>query len=206
MPSNFLGLYALASIMMKKVSTRRSNRTARQAVLLVLCIGSTAAGCTSSATITLRSTMPIEAEILDSDSTNIYVRPSQFEPPKKIAREDIEDIDHPGNALMGIGVVSGALGSLVLLSARSCVGDLTPCESSITLSGTLIGTALPALGFGLYQWIASSANASHTEPPPTPIKKPKAPEDPLLAHVHLIPSSTTTPAGRFTGISVVGLF
>jgi hypothetical protein len=136
--------------------------TLRVAALLVLC------GCATTATVTT-SRGTIEATILGGDDDALLVM-NEAGSKRRVPREDVREIDHPGNVLATIfGISSGLFGAYTVGFAASgfCGGGssgggagVLPCA----LMGSLTVASLALFTAGLYSWI-SSRNAVFNPPP-----------------------------------------
>lgn len=150
------------------------------AVLLV-------SGCSKTATIYMRDGASFEGKIVRSDESSIYVTHVR-ECPKKtrkvrsqkicykeeepVLRQEIDDIDHPGDISAAIGLtlaVVGATCSLSLLSAKQdCEGDdcwgsgLAMLYIGIPCACVAVVGALNGVG-GLITWKNSRSAANPPE-------------------------------------------
>ena len=140
---------------------RVRGRSGRAAVALVVAVavGAGAAGCGSTATIS-HSHGILEAEIVQSDSGGISVRLRSDEPPLRVNRGDIVDIDHPGNVAMVVGTCL-LLGWGSFMSERPFrdeligrdTGDVSLGARPLTLVLAVPGAIL--LAVGSYHYISS---------------------------------------------------
>ncbi len=92
----------------------------RIVAFLVLCAF---AGCSTTATISRVNGPAYEAHILASDTNFLRVR-DNYGREFLVPREDVADIDHPGNVLYTIGLV------LVAMSTAMIIGDLSHGDQS----------------------------------------------------------------------------
>lgn len=99
------------------------------------------AGCGSTATISRVGGVTIDAEIVSSDARNVYVQGSDRV--TAIPREEISDIDHPGNGAATAGALLSAYGIFNIIvgapqcdtkGAAFCVGVFTPLAVGIPLT------------------------------------------------------------------------
>ena len=81
---------------------------------LTLC---TFSGCSTTALISRTDGWAFDADILGSDANSLRARDS-FGREIVVSREEVADIDHPGNVLYTIGLV------LIAMSAPMIIGDL----------------------------------------------------------------------------------
>ena len=141
-----------------------SGRSGRAAVSLVfaVAVGVGAPGCGSTATIAHPHGI-LEAEIVQSDSGGILVR-QRDEPPLRVNRGDILDIDHPGNVAMVVGACLLAEWG-AFMSERHFrdelihddTGDVSVAARPLTLVLAVPGAIL--LGVGSYHYISSVRSA-----------------------------------------------
>lgn len=98
-------------------------------------------GCSTTAVVTERSGGTIEGEILGSDRRNVYVQGSADR--VAISRDDIVDIDYPGNVAATIGAILTVYGAVNIAvgapqcSAKGgafCTGVFTPAAIGIPLT------------------------------------------------------------------------
>lgn len=118
-----------------------------------------AIGCTHQADVVMRDHSTISGEIVRADGESVFVRDAGGEE-TAVARADIADIDHPGDAsaiaggvLAGLGVV-GAVPSVIVLATTSDGGDLSGIGvffGALGLGGSLalIGAGVPMLVWGI---------------------------------------------------------
>lgn len=105
---------------------------------LALILASGAAACT--ATIERRHLPEIEARIVSSDRDSVVIE----EDGKlfRVAGSDITDIDHPGSALVVVGVVVGGLALLMADSGN--LGDRANADGMAVIGlGLALGGAIP---------------------------------------------------------------
>lgn len=129
----------------------------RWCLLLTVC-----AGCMT-ATLKRARQPDIESRIVGSDARVIYVR-NDAGKTFGIPRNEVADIDHPGNVLVTIGVPLAAVGGLYLRAAgdgsSSGQGPLQAAGFVFLTPGVFL------VGLGLYEWITSSNAASPGAGPP----------------------------------------
>lgn len=132
----------------------------RAALLAGAVIGT---GCSTTAHITLRDGSRVDGEIVDSDRASVVVRRSGEE--VRVPRDEIDDIDHPGNFLLTLGALGAGGWGLILLAASA---DVATAEGE-THSGLLI---LPAIfgvavytGPAVWGYRAWSTSVDNARPP-----------------------------------------
>ena len=120
------------------------------AVLLILL-----AGCGTSADITIRNSHIISGTIVSSDARAVYIDTDDGN--RTVPRDQISDIDHPGNGVGTLGAILVGYGIANIAVAAPncdkngsafCVGVFTPA---------VLGAALVLWGFSVY---AKSVSAS----------------------------------------------
>jgi hypothetical protein len=119
-------------------------------------------GCSTTATITLSSGDQFEAKILGSEQDKLIVKTAEgAEVP--IARSEITDIDHPGNAAAAVGGVLSAYGAL------NIAAGIPKCSEELGASCPFIFVPAAAgasmLIWGLVTWAESSHAAAGNSPP-----------------------------------------
>ena len=110
----------------------------------------TACGCGTTATIYKKNGSVVEARIVRSDQSNIYLANG-----RTVARADITEIDHPGDVLAAAGGIMSAVGigvgiwGVILLSG--------PCDELCGLrdlvGGSMSGSGALLLVAGVYSAI-----------------------------------------------------
>src|SRR5512140_2119921 len=136
-------------------------------------------GCSTSATIGRNFGPEYEGQIVASDATSLRVRDGAgYE--AVIVREDVTDIDHPGNVLFTIGAVVAGM------SAPMMIGDLVSQSSQdknggsewsgmgvvLGLVGLGAGLSLMAAGAIPYKRSKRAAAAFETANPVLPVARP----------------------------------
>jgi hypothetical protein len=102
--------------------------------------------CSTTATITERDTTRYEVAIVRSTPSELIVATRNGERP--IARDQISDIDHPGNVAIVVGSALLAAGALNLAGLYSCQDS----RRSDFCAGWAGGGALALSGLGLVVW------------------------------------------------------
>jgi hypothetical protein len=125
-------------------------------------------GC-STASITRNYGPPYEAKITGSNEYALRVRDS-FGSEFVIPREDVRDIDHPGNVLGTIGVVVAGVYARTALEAHD---DFVP--EYLGLIGMSIGIGLALGGLVPYFQSKHAARAFETANPVLPVPPPLLP-------------------------------
>jgi hypothetical protein len=131
----------------------------KQNVVLMLCFpfAVAAIGCGTTATITRVNGPQIEAKIVGGDETKLYVQNSSAGDSTSIARNDVTDIDHPGNVAALIGGVVSAYGVVnVVAGAPQCERKGAAYCTGVFLPAAI---GLPIMMYGLYNWMDSTSAA-----------------------------------------------
>jgi hypothetical protein len=130
------------------------------------------AGCAPTATIVRNDSPNNEAEILHSDERAIYVAGAEGQT-YRIGRENVVDIDHPGNVELVVGGILLAFGGALV------IGGVHDHDMGQRTAGAIYGApGLLLLGTGLYRYITSKSAASafeNVEHPPPPLGPPRLP-------------------------------
>lgn len=129
------------------------NRFAR-AVALVALAPSLVCACSTTATITSKDATRYDVAIVRSTPAELIVATRDGERP--IPRDQIADIDHPGNVAIAVGSVMLFAGTANLLGVARCHAN----DSSGVCFGWAAGAAVAASGLGLTIWGASAWTAS----------------------------------------------
>lgn len=131
--------------------------------LFVLSFAPLAIGCGSMATITKRNGIRVDAKIIDSDMRAVHIKTPKGYDQVGISREDIADIDHPGNVAATIG------GLLTAYGIYNVKVGLPECNGSAECTGVLLPVAIgaPLLIYGVTTWAISVAAANHYGRPTT---------------------------------------
>ena len=147
------------------------------------------AGCGTKATITRVNAPPVEAEIVGGDQENIYVELAGGTMP--IAREEIEDIDHPGNVAAVIGGLVSAYGIANLaLGLPQCEKQGPAFCTGVILPATI---GLPVMIYGIAVWARSRGAANPTSDAPA-------------TRITVLPTASFQKSNSFVGASVAGAF
>jgi hypothetical protein len=127
-----------------------------------------ALGCAPPATIRLRNGANVESPIIGSDRDSVYVR-GMYGEPHPIPRQEIVDIDHPGNVGTVAGLLLMAWGMAVLTSdppKDSNPGEVIVDAFADVFLGTMLivgGATETIIGSAIY--LQSTGAASDTRPP-----------------------------------------
>jgi len=123
-----------------------------------------AIGCSTTATVTNKDATRFDVHIARSTPTELIVATRDGE--RAIPRDQIAEIDHPGNVALIAGTALLAAGTLNLLGLYRCHEN----ESSSFCVGWLGGAALAGAGLGLVIWGGSvwthSVEAAGERPAP----------------------------------------
>lgn len=121
--------------------------------LLVLIASSFApfvTGCGSTATIARRSDVPLEAKITRHDGDRVYIQTFTGDGEVGISRQDIVDIDHPGNVAATIGGILTGYGiANIIVGVPQC-----DTQGAAYCTGVFLPAAIggPLLIYGLTTW------------------------------------------------------
>ena len=140
---------------------------------LILCAF---AGCSTTATISRTDGMAYEADILASDANSLRVRDS-YGREMIVSREEMADIDHPGNVIYTIGLV------LIAMSVPMIIGDLSHQGKSqqsewsgmglvIGIPEAVTGLCLAIPGWVHYRHSKHEAKAFEDANPILPVPRP----------------------------------
>jgi hypothetical protein len=158
-------------------------------------------GC--AAAVTLKDGRTIDGRILRSDASTIYIKPRGSAAELAISREEISDINHPGDVVGLIGTAP-LLTALILLSMAlatrdNCNPNGEYCGFEEAMIAIWAGIPLASIGLGLELggWIpygisksAASSHASSPAPLPAMDKQPPShPVDQTPAPAPATPSS-----------------
>lgn len=121
-------------------------------------------GCGTTATISRVGSRPIEAKIAGSDARAVYIETDGVQSP--VARDEISDIDHPGNVAATIGTIVTGYGiANIAVGAENCER-----EGAAYCTGVFLPAAIgaPIMLWGIVTWAGSMSNAgagkNKTEP------------------------------------------
>jgi len=89
-----------------------------RAIALVVAVSMSVAACSTTSTIHRAHGPAYEAEIVDSDVNTLRVLGDDGRI-HEVSREEVTDIDHPGNVVLTVGAILVAVGALVALSISS---------------------------------------------------------------------------------------
>jgi hypothetical protein len=114
-------------------------------------------GCGSTATISRVKAPVIEAQIVSSDESTLHVQTSSAGDTISIARNDVTDIDHPGNVAAVIGGIISAYGLVnLMVGAPKCERESVAYCAGVLLPATI---GLPMMIYGITMWSASTSAA-----------------------------------------------
>jgi hypothetical protein len=130
------------------------------------------AGCSTTATIHRVNGPAYEAKILQSDPTSLDVQGDDGRP-YRVPREQISDIDHPGNVLATVGAaLLGFAGLISYVAATDTGGGASSRDTAITV-GVIYG--LPGLLMAVAGgsiWLSSRDKARACEEALLPVGRP----------------------------------
>ncbi|HTQ02753.1 MAG TPA: hypothetical protein VMI54_02810 [Polyangiaceae bacterium] len=142
-------------------------------------------GCSTTSTITRINEAPVEGDIVGGSPDSIFVRGDNGRE-YEIPRDDVSDIDYPGNVHTNVGVGVLAYGVLNIAVGMPKCNRQTDNQAAYCT-----GVFLPAaIGAGLIVWglivhhgqtaaVADTSRPSTLPPPPPPLrirKRPAAPD------------------------------
>ncbi len=164
----------------KPSRARRVRQTPGLALLaLTLC------HCGSTATISRHTAPDLEARIVGGDARYLVVRDAAGQT-FKLPREDVADIDHPGNAVAVGSLPVWGIGALYL--AMAPLGDLNtlsggPSARDPLYAAGVVSLVIAALmtGVGVFEWQRSRTAASPETGWPSPSAPASLPDAPTSA-------------------------
>lgn len=131
---------------------------------LLVTLLSLGAGCSSNAHITLQRSCPLEARIVSSDRDFIYVEREFSAEPAAIPREEIIEIDHPGNGMgvtglviLGVYGLQAIIGTALFLSDDDFNRQLGGAYMVSGAFGSTLGAVLAVWGYSIW---SDSVNAA----------------------------------------------
>jgi hypothetical protein len=139
----------------------RLGAVSRLLALILLC------SCASTATLTTtRGT--VEATILGGDDESLLVI-NEAGAKKRVPRDQVQDIDHPGNVVATIFGPAGALFGIetIAFAIGPCRTDLPgggTGPSFCVIAGGIAAVSLGLAAWGLYTWITSRNAVTHGLP------------------------------------------
>jgi hypothetical protein len=142
--------------------------------LVVGAAGASASGCWTTSLIETRQGQRVEARIVGGSPGSVYLAGDQHER-FTIRRDDIADVDFPGNVLMVGGIALTGFGAYRMLEGDTSCGGLGQSGNCLaSVAPGIIG--LLAFGWGLYTyWRANHAFEDRSRPEPDPPMKPRGP-------------------------------
>lgn len=112
-------------------------------------------GCGTTATVSRVNAPAMEGRIVSSDQRAIYVQTAGDTFP--IARDEISDIDHPGNVAATIGAIVTGYGiANIAVGAENCDRQGAAYCTGVFLPAAI---GLPIMAYGLGTWINSVRSA-----------------------------------------------
>lgn len=113
------------------------------------------AGCGTTATVSRLGSRPLDARIVGGDSASIYVETDSAK--YAVPRNEITDIDHPGNVAATIGAIVTGYGIANIAAGAS------DCDryGGAYCAGVFLPAAIgaPVMAYGLVTWISSVSAA-----------------------------------------------
>jgi hypothetical protein len=145
----------------------------RIAAWLVLCAF---ASCSTTATMSRNNGPAYEAEILSSDADFLSVR-DNYGRQIVVSRDEVIEIDHPGNVLYTIGAVLVAMATPMLVagvlhSNRSSKSDWSGMELVFGIPVAVTGLCLAIPGWSRYRRSKVAAEAFEDANPILPVPRP----------------------------------
>jgi len=134
------------------------------------------AGCSTTATISRTNGPEYEAEILGSNANALRVR-DDYGRELRVPREEVADIDHPGNVLYTIGVVLIAVSVPMFIAAaanrsQSGQSDWSGMELAFGIPEAVTGLCLAIPGRRHYRHSKREAKAFEDANPILPVPRP----------------------------------
>ncbi len=136
-------------------------------VTLVLCmpLAALAIGCGSTATITRVGAPEIDAKIVGSDEKQLFIETQGLGDTNTIPRNEVTDIDHPGNVAAIIGGVVSAYGVVnIAVGASQCDSQGAAYCTGVFLPAAI---GLPIMISGIIRWADSKGAAEAKKGKPT---------------------------------------
>ena len=149
-------------------------------VLSVALAGQLASGCGTSALIDTKEGRHVDARIVGGSPGSIYLAGDNRDR-FTLRRDDIADVDHPGDVLIIIGTALTAIGGFRLWQGDSRCNDLGASgDRYCILNAAPAMAGLLSLAWGLWAYHRStSAFADRSRPEPDPVLAPHGPRAPL---------------------------
>ncbi len=136
--------------------------------VIAACLGIMPA-CGTSANLHLKSGAVLEGKVVDSDSQNYYIGPARA----PVRRDEVVDIDHPGNAVMTVGICVGAVGAINLAhygtghsysrtrcdASGTCYEETVSSSQGTKASAIILGAGLGMALYGALVWSGSKSRA-----------------------------------------------
>ncbi len=119
------------------------------ALLAATTVGATLAGCGTSATLMIRNGVQIHGKIVGADAQDIYLQTAGGSA-RPIPKDEVTDIDHPGNVAAAIGSLLSAYGVVnIIVVAPGCDREsLAFCVGV----GLPLAVGLPTAFWGFANW------------------------------------------------------
>jgi hypothetical protein len=161
---------------------------------VALSVAISLAGCSTTATIHRVNGPAYEAKIVQSDSTSLDVLGDDGQP-YRVPREQVSEIDHPGNVLATIGAALVGFAGLITWAVAT---DNSQSQSGRRSAAIAVGTVygLPGLLMAVAGgsiWMSSKDKARALEETPLPIAR-MPPERPAYAPPWVPPWPPAAPA------------
>ena len=156
--------------------TANMPRRAGPRIVACLVLGASA-GCSTAASISRVSGPSFDAEILGSDAKSLRVR-DDYGREFLVPREDVADIDHPGNVLCTIGAVLMAMSvpwfvaALAGRRAQSQQSEWVGLELVFAIPEAVTGLSLAIPGWNRHRHSKLGAKAFEDANPILPIPRP----------------------------------
>jgi hypothetical protein len=150
----------------------RLERTVACFVLLAL------AGCSTTAAISRTDGLTYEADILGSDAGSLHAR-DLYGREIVVSRDEVADIDHPGNVISTIGLVLVGMSAPMIIADLAHRGDAQKGEWSgmglvVGIPTMVTGLALAIPGLMHYARSKRGAKAFEDANPILPVPRPAA--------------------------------
>lgn len=149
-------------------------------------------GCGTTATISRNSGRDIEGRVLGGDDDHVYVKGAGGKP-LQVSRDDITEVNHPGNVLAAIGGINAGLGLLGAFVGGYCLPvrdsrgreEVRAGPCAVAALDILLGITMVAVGATNYVRSEEAFDSTdgfdwppaRTRPAPAPLPEPEKPAE-----------------------------